>query len=174
MKKALLHSTPNSLLLIDEFGKGTIPTDGIAIFAATLKTLAQRPSPPRTIAITHFHEIHKKALLQPELPIKWYTMDTVQDDRIIFLYKLVSGKAIDSLGISCAKSTGIPSEIIKRAEDLLVLYESQAEPLSIRYASLNPALEAAAEALIEAALNVESEFSELREQANRLLALPHQ
>ncbi|CAM9312678.1 unnamed protein product [Choristocarpus tenellus] len=57
------NSTERSLLLIDEFGKGTAPTDGVSLMAATIRHLAQRRS-CKALLTLHFHEIFRFRLLR--------------------------------------------------------------------------------------------------------------
>ena len=61
----LNNQTPRSLLLIDEFGKGTAPEDGVSLLAATIRHLASQPEPPRVLITTHFQELLRFDLLFP-------------------------------------------------------------------------------------------------------------
>lgn len=168
------------MLLIDEFGKGTNPTDGIAIFAATIKYFAQSPTgtdepprpSPRVIAITHFHEVHELDRQESLGKITWCTMDMLEngsapgeDDcrAITPLYRVISGKAVGSLGIRCAKMAGLPDQVIARAKELYSLYQAQMPPIAIRYAQLNPRLEIVANQVIKV----------LREGSGRNMATLH-
>lgn len=136
---------------MDEFGKGTSPEEGIAIFASVIASLARQTDCPRTIAITHFHEVYQLGLLGPELPIRWCTMDTIEDDtRITFLYKVVAGKASSSLGIRCGRMAGVPEDVLRRAEELTDLFAARIPPLSIRYAKVDARLEHLAVELVTA------------------------
>lgn len=60
---ALAHATSHSLVLIDEWGKGTHALDGASLLAATVRNLAAREPPPRTVITTHFREIFEAGLL---------------------------------------------------------------------------------------------------------------
>lgn len=140
VKKALCHATPQSLIVIDEFGKGTDPHLGIALFAATLQYLATTVK-SRLLAITHFHEIHQCQLFS-QFPIHWLTMDYILNDHTCtFLFKLTSGKATDSFGVQCAQSAGINHSILTRARSLLDLIDTNLTPLTLRYAQIDPSEE---------------------------------
>lgn len=190
IKKAIEGCTSRSLLLIDEFGKGTNPIDGIAIFAATIKYLAaqshEEPSEPlrpkpRVIAITHFHEVYELDRRNSLGKIKWCTMDMLErplareDDEcktITFLYRVITGKAVGSLGIRCAKLAGLPDQVILRAKELYNLYQAQVPPITIRYAQLNPQLETIANRIIEALREGENRnMGALRSLAQEFLSI---
>lgn len=168
IQRATSGATEQSLVLIDEFGKGTIPEQGIAIFAATIKYFATIIRPPLTIAITHFHEIYQRHLLLPSLPIKWFTMDFVEDGEITFLYRVINGKANSSLGVLCARKAGLPESILKRAEELMILYDAEIPSVAIRYAQIDPTIEHVANKLVQTLINGEENLYRLRELATLL------
>ena len=174
IKKALVGMTRNSLLIMDEFGKGTRAEEGIAIFAAVIKELINRGSDaPRTLAITHFHEIYQMGLLGPEEPIKWCTMDFIKSpergEHLVFLYKVVAGKAQDSLAIDCAQRAGLPERVLQRAQSLLELYGARVTPMCLRYAQINPEMVRKATDLIEATLHPNADAHQLKGLALQLL-----
>lgn len=68
---------------------------------------------------------------------------------IAFLYRVITGKAVGSLGIRCAKLAGLPDQVILRAKELYALYQAQVPPITIRYAQLNPELEIISNRIIE-------------------------
>jgi DNA mismatch repair ATPase MutS len=157
------------LILIDEFGKGTIPNDGIAIFAGLMRYLVTREKCPRTMAITHFHEIYQQGLLSPELAIKWSTMDLLEGDNVVFLYKVTSGKTQSSLGIRCARAAGIKQSIASRAETLIELYAAKVPSIDIRYARVDPTLEKCALDLIESVQAANDSVEDVQAIAKRML-----
>ncbi|KAI5123127.1 hypothetical protein M0805_001482 [Coniferiporia weirii] len=72
---ALRNSTPRSLILLDEFGKGTLSTDGAGLFCGVLRSLLARGSTcPKVLAATHFHDVFHADLLDPSLPITFLHM----------------------------------------------------------------------------------------------------
>jgi len=134
--------TKQSLVLIDEFGKGTGSTDGIALFASLLKWLAQRGS-PRTIAITHFHEIYRKELIPLDL-VNWWSMSCHWlGDSECFLYQVEKTVCTESYGLTCARLAGLPESVIARAAVLKEMYEAQVPPEELRFAQMDPELDRA-------------------------------
>lgn len=126
MKEALEAATGNSLLLIDEFGKGTAPEDGIALLAGLVKHLMEMPEEERpwVIIITHYREIYQ-LLEEYEDSINWLWMQvTLGGDQITYQYRAVPGKSTSSHALQCAKKAGIPTRIIKKAKELESVIES--------------------------------------------------
>lgn len=126
MKNALEAATGNSLLLIDEFGKGTSPEDGIALLAALVKYLMELPEEERpwVLIITHFREVYQ-LLAEHEEHINWLWMQvTVGEDQVTYQYRATLGKSESSLALQCAKKAGIPQSILKRAKELESIVES--------------------------------------------------
>ncbi|KAI0755181.1 DNA mismatch repair protein MutS [Daedaleopsis nitida] len=76
---SLRNATSRSLVLLDEFGKGTLPTDGAGLFCGVLKHLLERgASCPKVIATTHFHDVFQNDLLSPyKLPITFVHMQVL-------------------------------------------------------------------------------------------------
>ncbi|KAG1751159.1 DNA mismatch repair protein MutS [Suillus lakei] len=76
---ALRNCTANSLILLDEFGKGTIPADGTGLFCGVIKHLLSRGSQcPKVLAATHFHEVFQKDMLDPhKFPITFLHMQVL-------------------------------------------------------------------------------------------------
>ncbi|KAG1772449.1 DNA mismatch repair protein MutS [Suillus occidentalis] len=76
---ALRNCTANSLILLDEFGKGTIPADGTGLFCGVIKHLLNRGSQcPKVLAATHFHEVFHKDMLDPhKFPITFLHMQVL-------------------------------------------------------------------------------------------------
>ncbi|KAF0974817.1 hypothetical protein FDP41_006291 [Naegleria fowleri] len=135
MKGMIDYSTPRSLLLIDEFGKGTLALDGIALLSSILKSFQSRKQPPRVIATTHYVEMLQYNLIDyKNKNIQFMTMDVHIDksnnnedqmldefevpnaEDLVFLYKLKPGKIIPSYGITVASLAGLPDHIIHRAK----------------------------------------------------------
>ncbi|RKP17798.1 hypothetical protein ROZALSC1DRAFT_30434 [Rozella allomycis CSF55] len=121
VSNALKQLTPKSLLLLDEFGKGTNSNDGISLVCGLIEYLSSStPGTPRTIAITHFHEIKKLNLLENESKICWKTTKTIvqegNEQSLVFLYKIIDGESENSWGLYCAKLAGIPDHILDSDE----------------------------------------------------------
>ena len=122
MAGILLRCTSRSLVLIDEFGKGTSPASGIAILGAAIKKLADIRC--KTVCTTHFLELFSMGVIQDMTNgIKARRMAihlprTNQDDASP-LFKLEDGVASSSAGLICAKKAGVPFEIIARAKEII-------------------------------------------------------
>lgn len=154
VKKILACADKSSMIFIDEFGKGTLPEDGIALFSSLINSLASRGAEaPRTIAITHFHEIYQQELLAPELPIQWRMMECVDSTGdspdFTFLFRVIEGKAGHSLGLECARAAGLPTTIIERARELREMFGSGMSAAAIRYASIDKRFDQACHALVK-------------------------
>jgi len=120
----MMHQcSPRSLLLIDEFGKGTLQEDGVAIAAATVHHLLEMgPKTPKVLFSTHFSELFTMNLLPLEHPnLELQTMDIIINETgegpsVLFLYKLKQGFSLHSYGLHCAKLAGVLPEVLQRAE----------------------------------------------------------
>jgi DNA mismatch repair protein MSH5 len=110
-------STSRSLVIIDEFGKGTAATDGLGLMAGLLEHLANRKGDcPKILITTHFHELFSNSLLEQKENIDYLKMDAVIDDSLTFLYRCVPGKSLRSLGYFCAAIAGVPDNIVARGK----------------------------------------------------------
>ena len=124
----LQHATKNSLLILDEIGRGTSTYDGMAVARAVLEHCADKKKlGAKTLFATHYHELTS---LEAELPgvINLSISAKKRGDDIIFLRKIVSGAADDSYGIEVAGLAGIPETVIKRAKAILRLLEDSGGP----------------------------------------------
>jgi DNA mismatch repair protein MutS len=119
----LLQSTCNSLIILDEVGRGTSTYDGMAIARAVVEYIHNEPRLGcRTLFATHYHELTDLEHLLPR--VKNYHMAAVeQDGRVVFLHELRQGRADRSYGIHVAELAGIPRVVIKRASELLAELE---------------------------------------------------
>ncbi|TFK28044.1 hypothetical protein FA15DRAFT_107923 [Coprinopsis marcescibilis] len=137
---ALRNCTARSLLLLDEFGKGTLSTDGAGLFCGTLVHLLERGEKcPKVLVASHFHEVFTQDLLDAEsLPISFCHMqvmftidsdmfDSQEDDKstvcsvplqnkMTYLYRVAPGLSLDSHAAQCASIFGIPPRIVARAQ----------------------------------------------------------
>jgi DNA mismatch repair protein MSH5 len=114
---AISQSTEKSLVLIDEFGKGTIQQDGIGLFASIVQILQQKTF--KLITATHFYEIFTKEFIDSLTGSTFLHFKMIKvDDRFEFLYELENGLCEKSLGLQCAKMNGFSNEFIKRAFEI--------------------------------------------------------
>lgn len=124
IKNILTTSDERTLLIIDEFGKGTNQFDGVALLSATIEwILKQKEHCPKTLISTHFSELFEYDLLPKDPNLELLTMDimlknTPSHPEIIFLYKLVKGFTAFSYGNYCALIAGLPIELLERANEI--------------------------------------------------------
>ncbi|MFH2004251.1 MAG: DNA mismatch repair protein MutS [Bacteroidota bacterium] len=110
-------STTNSLILLDEVGRGTSTFDGISIAWALTEYLHNHIG-AKTLFATHYHELNELADLYPR--IKNYKVDVREyGDKVIFLHKVTPGFADHSYGIQVAQMAGLPDEVTERAKNIL-------------------------------------------------------
>ena len=119
----LRTATKNSLLILDEIGRGTSTFDGMSIARAVLEYCAQKLK-AKTLFATHYHEL---TALDQTLPnVRNYNIAVrARGEDIIFLRKIVPGGADRSYGIEVAKLAGLPDSVLKRARAILEELESQ-------------------------------------------------
>lgn len=123
----LKHATVNSLVLLDELGRGTATYDGTAIAAAVVDFLATLKC--RTLFSTHYHNLvdnfhnderitlgHMACMVESEGDTDDPTQETVT-----FLYKYSDGACPKSYGFNAAKLAGMPMSIIQRAYQVFIL-----------------------------------------------------
>jgi DNA mismatch repair protein MutS len=111
------NATKNSLILIDEIGRGTGTSDGLALASAILTYISQKIG-SNTLFATHFHELTN--LAGTDKNIKNFKVLTEQvGGEIVFLHKLEQGIEPHSFGIDVAKLAGLPKEIIDNARRIL-------------------------------------------------------
>lgn len=115
----LKNATRNSLLILDEIGRGTSTFDGLSIAWAVVEYVSDpKIIGAKTLFATHYHELTE---LEGKLAGVHNYCSAVKEnaDGIIFLRKIIRGGADRSYGIEVAKIAGLPKEVIERAEDLL-------------------------------------------------------
>ena len=116
-------ATPQSLILLDEIGRGTSTYDGVSIAWALVEYLHEDPScQARTMFATHYHELNE---LENRLErVKNYNVAVKEiDGRILFLRKLTAGGSEHSFGIHVAEMAGMPASLVERAKSLLSHFE---------------------------------------------------
>ncbi|PGH34737.1 DNA mismatch repair protein MSH5 [[Emmonsia] crescens] len=123
---ALTLATERSLVIIDEFGKGTESTDGAGLACGLfeyLLSLAEKR--PKVLAATHFHEIFENGFLPPRKELGFGYMEVQVDpaardveNQVTYLYNFRSGRSNASFGTNCAALNGIDAAIISRANEI--------------------------------------------------------
>ena len=119
----LNNATPESLVLLDEIGRGTSTFDGLSIAWAMTEYLHDAEQlRPRTLFATHYHELTELEDLLPR--VKNYSVAVRESgDTIAFLHRLVPGGCDHSYGIEVARLAGMPAEMIARAKEILTRLE---------------------------------------------------
>uniref|UniRef100_A0A915KC30 DNA mismatch repair proteins mutS family domain-containing protein n=1 Tax=Romanomermis culicivorax TaxID=13658 RepID=A0A915KC30_ROMCU len=118
----LKNATCNSLVILDELGRGTATHDGTAIAAAVLKELAENIQ-CRTLFSTHYHTLCEEYAENSNVSLNHMACvvendneDDISDETITFLYKLISGSCPKSHGFHAAKLAGVPMQVVRRAK----------------------------------------------------------
>lgn len=111
------NASKNSLLILDEVGRGTSTYDGLSIAYAILEYIATNLK-AKTLFATHYHELCSLEEKYPSISNLSIAVKKEEED-IIFLRKIINGPSNHSYGIDVAKLAGIDDFIIKRAWDIL-------------------------------------------------------
>jgi len=119
----LNNSTPRSLILLDEIGRGTSTYDGLAIAWAVSEYLHEN-SNHRTLTIfaTHYHELTELANIYKRVR-NFQVAVRERGDKVEFLHRIIPGGCDDSYGIYVAKLGGVPEKVIGRGKQILSLLE---------------------------------------------------
>ena len=120
----LKNATSDSLLILDEIGRGTSTFDGMSIARAVIEYVHDKKvCGAKTLFATHYHELTELEDLLPGVRNFSIAVKKRGDD-ITFLRRIVRGGADDSFGIEVAKLAGVPDKIVKRAKQVLQSLES--------------------------------------------------
>ncbi|BDF58333.1 DNA mismatch repair protein MutS [Christensenellaceae bacterium] len=109
----LNNATQNSLLILDEIGRGTSTTDGLSIAWASVEYILQKLH-AKTLFATHYHELVELENMFDGIRNYSVAVKELGSD-IIFLHKIVKGGTDRSFGIEVAKLAGLPQQVIQRA-----------------------------------------------------------
>lgn len=115
----LNNATPESLVILDEIGRGTSTFDGLSIAWAVAEELVSKQGEGvKTMFATHYHELTELASTQSR--VQNYSIAVREwNDTIIFLHKLIKGGTNRSYGIQVAGLAGVPNHVVKRAKQIL-------------------------------------------------------
>jgi DNA mismatch repair protein MutS len=121
---SILHAaTSKSLVVLDEIGRGTATFDGLSIAWAVAEYLATNTKTrPKTLFATHYHELTDLADATPGV-VNFHVAAREWKDQIIFLRKIIPGRADRSYGIQVARLAGLPADVISRAREILQALE---------------------------------------------------
>ena len=123
----LHHSSPRSLILFDELGRGTSTFDGLAVARAVLEFIHNHPKlQTKTLFATHYHELTELSNTLPRLENLHFLIEE-KSGKLIFKYKLEKGISLKSYGVYAAKLAGLPKPVIRRAVELLAEYDMSNE-----------------------------------------------
>jgi DNA mismatch repair protein MutS len=158
---------PSSLILLDEIGRGTSTFDGLSLAWAIIEQI-QKNIKALTLFATHYHELTELENIYPD--IKNYNVAVkLFNDQMIFIRKIERGGADQSYGIQVARLAGIPSRVIRRAQEILKnLEEHEISPQGLssslrkKLASSTPQLEIF-EVMIDKANEHENVIRQIRE-----------
>jgi DNA mismatch repair protein MutS len=165
----LNQATEQSLIILDEVGRGTSTYDGIAIAWSCLEYIHNNKK-ARTLFSTHYHELVELSTNLANL--KCYTVSVKEwQDKVIFMRKLVPGVASKSYGLNVAEIAGIPKEVIARAKQVLANLHSQDNSLTATIQISQPEPDQAALNVKAALANLDIENLSPKEALNALYAL---
>ncbi|OGF36930.1 DNA mismatch repair protein MutS [Candidatus Falkowbacteria bacterium RIFOXYC2_FULL_48_21] len=121
----LNNATRDSLIILDELGRGTSTYDGVSIAWAIMEHVHNQVG-AKTIFATHYHELTD--IVGQLARAENYCVAVSEDNgKVVFLHKIVRGATSKSYGIEVAKLAGLPKELVERANDILVELESRKE-----------------------------------------------
>ncbi len=115
----LNSATPDSLILLDEIGRGTSTFDGLSLAWSIIEYIHNNPKiSAKTLFATHYHELTELENILPR--VKNFNIVVKEwNDKIIFLRKIERGSADQSYGIQVARLAGVPGKVITRAKQIL-------------------------------------------------------
>ena len=124
----LKNATRQSLIIYDEVGRGTSTFDGMSIAKAIVEYTNSKKIGAKTLFATHYHEL---TTLEKEMDgiVNYNIAAKKRGDSIIFLRKIIKGSTDDSYGIEVAKLAGVPSDVIKRAKQVLAEVENTSKAI---------------------------------------------
>ena len=117
----LKYATNKSLVILDEIGRGTSTYDGMSIARAVIEHIRDHIG-AKTLFATHYHELTD---LEDDVHVKNYCIAVKEKGSdVTFLRRIIRGSADKSYGIHVAKLAGLPQEVVKRAETILIDLEN--------------------------------------------------
>ncbi|XP_051535087.1 mutS protein homolog 5 [Myxocyprinus asiaticus] len=126
MAQSLNHSTADSLVLVDEFGKGTNTVDGLSLLTACLSHwLRQGSQCPHVLLSTNFHSLIQLGMIPDSPLLSLLTLETaIEGEELVFLYEVKDGICQSSYAGNIATLAGIPPALVKRGVEASDLYRT--------------------------------------------------
>ncbi len=126
----LNNATSQSLIVLDELGRGTSTYDGLSIAQAIVEFLAKdKRLSAKTLFATHYHELQELEKVFPNVKNYQMLVSRNKSNELVFTHKVASGASSHSYGIDVAKVAGIPLDVVSRANNILADFE-QAKQVS--------------------------------------------
>ena len=125
----LRKATAKSLVILDEVGRGTSTTDGLAIAASILDDLCTRIK-CFTMFATHYHELVPIMAQRPNV-VTAQTEVVEKNDGIIFTHRLIAGASASSFGLEVARLAGVPAHVLELAKDYLGRFEQTSKTTAV-------------------------------------------
>ena len=145
----LNNATAQSLVLMDEIGRGTSTYDGLSLAYATADHLASKIS-AKTLFATHYFELTE--LAEQQAGLVNVHLDAIEhNDTIAFMHTVLDGAASKSFGLQVAALAGVPKAVIKQAKQKLKMLENH-QPVTADINAVQPSLFAAEPSQVEAQL----------------------
>ena len=137
----LNNATSQSLVILDEIGRGTSTYDGLSIAWAVAEFIHNHPRlRSKTLFATHYHELVELSSLLPR--VKNFNVAVAEEEgKVIFLRKVVPGGVDKSYGIHVAQLAGLPMSVVHRAQEVLATLE-EGQPRQKQYKVARPKREA--------------------------------
>ena len=140
VSEILKNATENSLVILDEIGRGTSTFDGMSIAKAVVEYIHSKQNNLgcKTLFATHYHELTEMES-QIHGVVNYNIAVKKRGDDITFLRKIVRGGADDSYGIQVAKLAGVPDAVIERAKTILdeLVSNAEREKMAVRQLSFD-------------------------------------
>ncbi len=126
--RILHNATKNSLIIMDEIGRGTSTYDGISIAWAVAEYLVTHfKVAPKTLFATHYHELQALAEQYPQNIANFHMAVVQEAGNPVFLHTLLPGGASHSFGVAVARLAGVPDEVVEKAQEMLQDLEKRSQ-----------------------------------------------
>ncbi len=128
----LNNATAKSLIILDEVGRGTSTYDGMALAWAITEFLHQNShSAGKTLFATHYHQLNQLAGYYPRIKNYQFAVKR-KGQEILFLHKILEGGTDKSYGVEVARLAGLPQTVVRRAKEILDVFESSETPTVLK------------------------------------------